>query len=281
MRLFFATAMVVFANIQMLGAISLPAFSPIASNVEGADFEGTVGLSNCSGSVVRFEKSEDTDNALMMTNGHCVKLMGAGEVFSNQKSSRTMSLLNTKAESQGTLKATQLVYATMSKTDLAFYELEKTYKEIKDAYNIMPLTLANAPARIGDEIRVLSGYWKASFLCKVDDFAYRVKEDRWTWEDSIRYSPECQVYGGTSGSPVILEGTRTVIGVNNTSNESGESCTMNNPCEVTKDNEVSVRKGIGYAQEIYWVYSCLNEKRKIDLSVEGCLLPKPQSQPKH
>ncbi len=188
-----------------------------------------------------------------------------------------MQLLDSKAKSQGTLKATSLVYATMTKTDLAFYELEKTYKEIKDAYNIEPLTLSTQPAHVSDEIRILSGYWKASFLCNADDFVYRLKEADWTWEDSLRYTSACKVYGGTSGSPVTLEGTRTVIAINNTTNEDGQNCTMNNPCEVTKDNEVSIKKGIGYAQATHWVYSCLNEKRKIDLSIQGCLLPKPKS----
>jgi len=73
---------------------------------------------------------------------------------------------------------------------------------------------------------------------------------------------------------VIKAGTRTVIGVNNTINEDGETCTMNNPCEVDQNGNRSAHRGYGYGQETYWVYSCLNQYNEIDLSVAGCLLPK-------
>ena len=35
------------------------------------DFAGTVALSNCSGSLVRFAASQPTDPAMALTNGHC------------------------------------------------------------------------------------------------------------------------------------------------------------------------------------------------------------------
>ncbi len=95
-------------------------------------------------------------------------------------------------------------------------------------------------------------------------------------KDSIRYSKKgCEVYGGTSGSPVIAKGERVVVGVNNTGNESGKLCTNNNPCEIDVNGNKKVLKGRGYAQQTYWVYSCLNEEFDIDLSKQGCNLPKP------
>jgi len=35
------------------------------------DFAGTVALSNCAGSLVRFAASQPTDPAMALTNGHC------------------------------------------------------------------------------------------------------------------------------------------------------------------------------------------------------------------
>ena len=95
-------------------------------------------------------------------------------------------------------------------------------------------------------------------------------------KDSIRYSPTgCEVYGGTSGSPVIAKGERVVVGVNNTGNESGKECKMNNPCEIDESGNVTVIKGRGYAQQTYWFYSCLSMDFDIDLAKPGCELPKP------
>jgi hypothetical protein len=80
--------------------------------------------------------------------------------------------------------------------------------------------------------------------------------------------------GGTSGSPLIARGTKTVIGINNTSNESGETCTLNNPCEVDEAGNVEVRKGVRYGQQTFNVYPCLTPDFRFDLSRRGCSLPK-------
>ncbi len=55
----------------------------------------------------------------------------------------------------------------------------------------------------GAAISVVSGYWKKTYNCNVDGFAYRLKEGDWTWKDSVRYTAPCKVIGGTSGSPVV------------------------------------------------------------------------------
>ena len=61
------------------------------------DFEGIVGLSNCSGSLVRLDTAIDEDAAIVMTNGHCVRMIPAGHVIINQSSSRSFSVLDTDA----------------------------------------------------------------------------------------------------------------------------------------------------------------------------------------
>jgi V8-like Glu-specific endopeptidase len=240
-----------------------------------ADFTGIVALSNCSGSVVRPPAAKDTDPALVMSNGHCVKLMGANEVIRNQTSSRTFTLLDSAGNALGTLRSTKIAYATMKDTDVSFYQLNQTYAQIRTRYpSTRALTLSTTHPAQGTSIQVVSGYWKTIYSCQVDGFAYQLKEDVWTWRDSIRYTSSCNTIGGTSGSPVIDTGTGTVVGINNTGNESGERCTLNNPCEVSQSGEITVRQGINYAQEIYNIPACIGTGNQFTLTLPGCTLPR-------
>lgn len=234
-------------------------------------------LSNCSGSLVRMPNSQATDPGLVMTNGHCLEtgFPSAGQVVTNQSSTRSFTLLNTSVGTAETLKANKVVYATMTDTDVTLYQLTKTYAQIQQSTGIAPLTLSATHPVQGHAIDVVSGYWKRVYSCSVDGFAYRLKESQWTWKDAVRYTPECQVIGGTSGSPVIDTTTGQVTAINNTINESGESCTLDNPCEVNEQGTVTVRKGIGYAQETYGIPACFTTGNKLNLSATGCTLPKP------
>ena len=121
-----------------------------------------------------------------------------------------------------------------------------------------------------------SGYWDRTWSCTLNGFAGTVEEGQWTWHDSLRYGRTgCSVIGGSSGSPVVDTSTGQVVGVNNTINENGQKCTLNNPCEVNSNGTITYRRGQGYGQETYWVTTCLNSSNAIDLTISGCLLPKP------
>jgi V8-like Glu-specific endopeptidase len=260
-------------------AFPLPNGSEVAPTLftTNYNFEGIVRLSNCSGSLVRFENSKPSDLGLVMTNGHCLDLGGflePGQVVTEVPMNRRFGLYNDKAEIVGYLQSTQIVYGTMTNTDVSFYRLTQTYQQIKDAYNVNPLVLSSEKANVGSEIEVISGYWKRGYSCGIEYFVNQLNEDSWTFRDSIRYTrPGCETIGGTSGSPIISPITRKVIGINNTGNESGELCTMNNPCEVDADGNKKAYHGVSYGQQIYWVYSCLTEDNQFDLNKEGCLLP--------
>jgi hypothetical protein len=92
--------------------------------------------------------------------------------------------------------------------------------------------------------------------------------------NSIRYTrPGCETIGGTSGSPIVAAGTLTVVGINNTGNENGEKCTMDNPCEVSRDGTVLAEKGVSYGQNIALIYSCLDSQLRLDLKLPNCRLP--------
>lgn len=244
---------------------------------KAVDFAGTVALSNCSGSLIRLPSSSDNDPGLIMTNGHCLEtgMPGPGVVFTDKPSTRTFSLLDSSANKVATLRATKISYATMTDTDVTLYELNTTYAQIKQRYGINALSLSADHPVSGTPIKVVSGFWKRIYSCNVDGFVYRLRESDWTWKDSLRYTPSCNTIGGTSGSPVIDANTGKVVAINNTGNESGERCTMNNPCEVDESGQVTVRKGINYAQETYGIAKCVKAGNKVDLSLPGCALPKP------
>ncbi|GGR99457.1 serine protease [Streptomyces humidus] len=248
-----------------------------APALRAVNLAGTVALSNCSGSVIRFPSSLDTDPALVLSNGHCLStgFPGPGEVLVNQASSRTFGLLNSAGTKVATLRASKLAYGTMTDTDVSIYQLTSTYASIKSAYGISALTVQDTHPVAGTAITVASGYWKRLYSCNVDGFVYRLKEGDWTWKDSVRYTSACQTIGGTSGSPVIDQSTGKVVAVNNTGNEDGQRCTENNPCEVDANGNVTVRQGINYAQETYLIPACFTTGNQLSLNKAGCTLPKP------
>ena len=241
----------------------------------GYNFEGIVALSNCSGGLIRLENSKDTDKAMVLTNGHCLEtgFPSPGTAVVNQPSSRRFNVLDTGGNTLGTVTATLIMYSTMTKTDMTVYQLQETFGEIQAQYRVRPFTLSSHHPQIQDAIQVISGYWRRGFSCAIETFAYRLKEADWTNEDSLRYSrPGCETYGGTSGAPVVLSGTRFVIGVNNTGNESGGECTENNPCEVDEQGKVLAQQGFSYGQQTYWLYTCVDEGNNMNMNKSGCLL---------
>ncbi|MFB7595990.1 serine protease [Streptomyces sp. NPDC056160] len=254
-----------------------PGRARTAHAAKAVDFAGTVALSNCSGSVIRFPASADSDPALVLSNGHCLEtgFPSPGEVVVGQSSSRSFGLLNSAGSQVATLRANQVVYSTMTDTDVTIYQLTRTYAQIKSSYGISPLTVSDTHPVAGTAIKVVSGYWKRTYSCNVDGFVYRLKEGGWTWKDSVRYTSACNTIGGTSGSPVVDTATGKVVAVNNTGNEDGQRCTENNPCEVDQNGNVTVRQGINYAEETYQIPACFTTGNRLDLNAAGCVLPKP------
>jgi hypothetical protein len=91
--------------------------------------------------------------------------------------------------------------------------------------------------------------------------------------DSIRYSKSgCKTIHGTSGSPITSRNTGKVIGINNTGNDDGQKCTMNNPCEVSQQGTIYAEQGLSYGQQTYRFYSCLDGQGKLDIKTKGCEL---------
>lgn len=234
------------------------------------DFEGIVKLSNCSGSLVSFKGMPKTKKAVVMTNGHCIKFMAPGVFVSQQPMSRSVSVFDASMKLHP-LDVTKIIYATMTDTDVAFYEVSKTYQEIEDQFQVEALTLEDHLTDVGIKLDVISGYWEEVTSCEAEAIVPLLKEGNWLWKNSVRYSKTCMTRGGFSGSPVIESGTRSIVGIHNTGNNGKTDCSENNPCEVSNREVETFRR---YAQQTYLVYSCLTENFEIDLKVPGCNLPK-------
>ena len=243
------------------------------------DFNGIVAMRNCSASLIHFAGQPKNSKAYVLTNGHCTGgLFGGfpkpGQVVYNKSDRRSMNAfvdINTRVR----IRSEKLVYSTMTNTDAALFRMSETYEELEKK-GVYSLELSSERPNLNEEIEIISGYWREGFSCQIENFIFELHESDWVMKDSIRYSEKgCEVYGGTSGSPVLRKGERVVVAVNNTGNESGNKCTMNNPCEVEANGDVNVIKGRGYAQQTYWFATCLNDNYEIDLNVDGCLLPKP------
>ena len=254
-------------------AVTAPAVTAAAP--AAIDFSGTVALSNCSGSLVKLPGAATSGPALVLTNGHCYEggFLSPGQVLVNKSSSRSFTLLSSTGGNKATLRATKVAYATMTDTDITLYQLNTTYDAIRSSSGISPLEISTAHPTQGTAIKVVSGYWKRIYTCNIDGFVYRLKEGDWTWKDSIRYTPSCNTIGGTSGSP-IEDPSGKLIGINNTGNENGERCTVDNPCEVDQAGNVTVHEGTNYGEETYLLAGCMTGSA-VDLTKAGCALPKP------
>jgi V8-like Glu-specific endopeptidase len=282
MKLYLSAAVLSFVAVSNAQAVQFPIFGNyLQANVDGEgseagfDFRGIVDLSKCSGSIVRFDDSKDTDNAMVLSNGHCVDLLKPGVVITNKPIRKSFSVLAQDAQRLGSVSGDKILYATMTSTDASLFLLKETFQGVEEKFGFKALTLSRQAPTVGTSIEIISGYWKRGYACQIETYVHTLKEAEWTFVDSIRYSrPGCNTIGGTSGSPVIEAGTRTVIAVNNTGNESGKLCEMNNPCEVAEDGTRVAQKGYSYGQQTYWFYTCRNDAGVIDLNKPGCMLPK-------
>lgn len=282
MKYFLLFALIAFStqakalDLPIVPAVDVANTGAISTSAAPYNFDGIIALSNCSGSIIKLEGMSDSDKAYILTNGHCLVggFLAHGQHVYKQPIKRTINVLNSMGQSQGYIYAFEIAYATMTNTDLALYRVNETYAEIYNKFKVTPFILDSQKPVPGTQIDIISGYWRRGYSCGLEAIIPELHEDQWRFKEALRYStPGCNIVGGTSGSPVIKSGAKIVIGVNNTYNEAGRSCTMNNPCEVDENGQKSIIRGRGYGQQTYNVYSCLNANFDIDLSIPGCSLP--------
>ena len=240
-------------------------------------FASTVKFSNCSGFVFTVEGRADSKNALVMTNGHCLDPLGLSmlapnEVRINRSASRNITLIGPTKSVKVTTR--RLLYATMTLTDMAIYELPQSYEYLNLKYGITPLMLATQGPVSGTAMTIPSAKKNRIYTCTIEEVLFGLREGGRSFRDSLRYDSACRTINGTSGSPIVATDGVTVIGINNTVNNGGGMCGNNNPCEVSADGSTSVIKKRSYGQQTALIYECLNSDMDLDLNVETCRLPK-------
>lgn len=217
---------------------------------------------------------------MIVTNGHCYEdgLIDFGDAVVGAVSKRVFLLMTRDgAWVAASLMATRVLYATMTDTDSALYELATTFEAIAREHGIDPLTIDDHGAAAGAPIAIVSGLRRTTYVCAVDALVHEIDESWWKWRSAIRYTqPGCFATHGTSGSPVIDRRTGLVVGIHNTFDSGGERCTMDNPCEVEADGGVATMSGAAYGQQLFWIYGCLTPSNAVDLSRPGCRLTKPR-----
>jgi Zn-dependent metalloprotease len=233
----------------------------------------SIALNNCSASLVRYPSSTASDKALMLTNGHCYEggFIDPGVHLADRASTRSGTLLKSDGTSAGTVTSERLIYATMTGTDVALYRLNETFSALQTRTGGTPYTIAAAKAANGIEITIPSGYHKRIWDCSLNGFT-DLRENGWNWKESLRYNAECDTIPGTSGSPIVGDASGEVVGINNTGNEDGAMCTLNNPCEVAPDGTTTAHQGQSYGQQTYVINTCINSSRALDLTLTGCKL---------
>ncbi|MGE0173195.1 MAG: serine protease [Oligoflexales bacterium] len=235
------------------------------------DFSGQIRFAGCSGSVVSFGQPK-TANAVALTNGHCIGMMGGdpNAVIVNRPYASSANIYY-NAEETVRAKTTKILYGIIQPHDIAFLELDKTYEEL-EKLGIRSRLVSPAMATVGTTIVLASGYWDSVATCDVEAIIFEIREDKWVNSNSYKY--HCDAQHGTSGSPLINAETGEVVGANYTGNDDGEECTYNNPCEVDENGNINVDQGANYGDQVYKIMTCLNASKDIDLQVAGCSLPK-------
>ncbi len=232
--------------------------------------------------MVSTRTSRPNDPALMLTNGHCVQGQRPtpGSALVNQTADLKVPIADRQGYPKTTARANQLVYATMTGTDIALYRLDKTYAQLK-AEGAKVFQLTSTPVRAGQRLTV--AYPSHRLNCTAQAVVPHLREGGYQQDDSIRYatSEDCDTKHGMSGSALLAPDGTTVVGIHNTHNDDGEQCTDDNPCEVGPDGAVTSVQGRGYGQQVHMITACLTKGSKLDLSRKGCTLTGVTPRPGH
>jgi hypothetical protein len=237
------------------------ATKPLATMTTSHDFQGAVALSNCSGSLVRLETSTDADKAWVLTNGHCLggfTMIEPGVVKTNVKTVRKVTVFNEDLSNKASFYTTKLLYGTMTKTDIAIYQLDETYGEIMQDHNLEAYTLSSTEPTVGTEMEIVSGYWKKATPARSRQSSISSRKTSGRWSNpSATAALVAKLSAELRAHRLSNRERAKVIAINNTGNEDGEECTMNNPCEIDAAGKKTFVKGYAYGQQTAWIYSCL------------------------
>lgn len=240
-------------------------------------YDGVAKIRKCSASVVKFAGQKDSDQVLLLSNGHCVssELLGADAIVDRAYRDVATIYRGKTPLIVGSLNVTRIVYATMSGTDVAILSTDLTYKELKQKLHILPLELGEHLPLSGDSLSVSSGNLEQSYRCCASGIVNVLKEDKWQWHNALRInkSSGCFITAGASGSPVLDEAGK-IVALINTGNEGGAACSLHSPCEIGPNGSIEAYKDAIYAVDVSMLNACFRSG-KFEFSKE-CALAKPQ-----
>lgn len=201
------------------------------------------GPASCTGTLV--ETGDDAAPAYLLTNGHCVGLDGSPVNTSivdaeAEGEARFFNVAGADASSVLTVPVARYEYGTMRGRDIGIVRLDATLGELRTA-GATPLAIASAAPATGTAVVNVAGPVDGvpedeQVLRKgecVVGGSTDVVESSWLWFGATR--TDCPgVLGGSSGSPLIADGT--VVSIINTTNggiaaADGVTCYRGMPCE--------------------------------------------------
>lgn len=243
--------------------------------VEGEGLAGTAVVNSCSASVIRTRSSQPADRALLLTNGHCAEpLPPRGKALNARPAESIVTINGAAGNAIARTSTTQLMYATLTGTDVAVYRLASTYAQLAES-GVRVLSLSHSGPEVGDRLSLLSGTYQTSFSCQVAAIVPTLREAGYQQRDAIRYGrgAACEPGPGTSGSPLVDARTGEVVAIHNTHNVGdGRRCSRDNPCEVDPSGTITAVKRRGYAQQTAGLAQCIVAGSRLDLSNPGCQL---------
>ncbi|MFO1183350.1 MAG: trypsin-like peptidase domain-containing protein [Bauldia sp.] len=239
---------------------------------------------SCSAALFRMEGMTLDQKALVLTAGHCINAgrfkndLGTfpadGERFIDRPED---AFIQVKSEA-GAFKryhTRRLVFATMTVSDLAVYELDASYADILAAdKDVEVFILGTRPMVAGVAFGVPSANKQRSFDCVSEAIVPTLLDKPWRWNEVIRFRHQesCLFVGGASGSPVLYRDR--IVAVANDVFDPGTACAFGSPCEVDTDGKTTTAKpGQSYATQTYRLYDCYDAMKKaFDFTRASCTL---------
>ena len=232
------------------------------------------GASDCTASLVDGGVASPAADqpAYVVTAGHCLALLESNEVLVDATPAWEFTVTfdwfaDTAADKRREVKVRTINWATMKGTDLAILRLDATLGELEGA-GFHPFALAKTaltkPAGVVNVGAPSMGAGEAepylrAGTCTADATERLIREHDWTWREALR--ADCpDIYGGSSGSPVIDRATGEVAAVVNTTtagSTTGADCLIHRPCEVT-DGTWKVQEDTAYVMPVWRLAACFD-----------------------
>jgi hypothetical protein len=242
---------------------------------------------SCTAFLIRPPGAGDGSPAYVISSGHCINTSPPNEVVLDRglaaTSRVTFRYFRDAARDQLPVRALRAVHSTMKGLDLAVVELESALGALTTA-GITPLELSEIEPERGEavwNVGVPTSSIPADeqFLrigtCSIGHVADLIE---FTWHFWASYSNACpDIYGGSSGSPLISQRSGRVVAAMNTTTlgasiETGDfRCFSGQPCEVVAGGFRYLPE-TNYAVPVIGLARCFDSEGIFRLSRDGCPL---------